>query len=277
METITDKRFKKRRGGGSSNPIVFHDYEGFLAKFKENPKTTDECWTPKDVYEAVLKYVGEIYPLEGKQILRPFYPGGDYEHAEYPSDGVVVDNPPFSMFTKICRFYVERNIPFFLFGPALTILSCCKYGATAVVIGRQIKFTNGANVPCNFASNLFGSLTAITSPRLSELIEASPSQDTKVRLPKYIYPDNLLSVSDLKIMARGNVDFQVERDSCVQIRNLVSMPKGKGLFGEHLLLSSAKAEAKAEAKVEAEHRIPVPLSPAELDIIRKLDSKDIKR
>ena len=64
METITDKRFKKRRGGKSMNPIVFHDYEGFLAKFKENPKTTDECWTPKDVYEAVLKYVGEIYPLE---------------------------------------------------------------------------------------------------------------------------------------------------------------------------------------------------------------------
>ena len=66
------------------NPIVFHDYEGFSAKFKDNPKTTDECWTPKDIYEAVLQYVGEIYPLEGKQILRPFYPGGDYEHAEYP-------------------------------------------------------------------------------------------------------------------------------------------------------------------------------------------------
>lgn len=273
METITDKCFKKRRGGESMNPIVFHDYEGFLAKFTENPKTTDECWTPKDVYEAVLEYVGEIYPLEGKQILRPFYPGGDYEHAEYPSDGVVVDNPPFSMFTKICRFYMERNIPFFLFGPALTIFSCCKYGATAVVIGRQIKFTNGANVPCNFASNLFGNLTATASLRLSELIEACPSQDTKVNLPKYIYPDNLLSVSDLQIMARGGVEFCVDSEHCVVVRNLVAMPKGKSLFGGHLLLSSAKASAKASA----ENRIPIPLSPAELDIISKLDSKDIKR
>lgn len=255
------------------NPIVFHDYEDFLAKFTENPKTTDECWTPKDVYEAVLKYVGEIYPLEGKQILRPFYPGGDYEHAEYPSDGVVVDNPPFSCFTKICRFYTERNIPFFLFGPALTIFSCCKHGATAVVIGRHIKFTNGANVPCNFASNLFGNLMATTSPRLSELIEACPSQDTKVNLPKYIYPDNLLSVSDLQIMARGGVEFCVESELCVVVRNLAAMPKGKSLFGEHLLLSLAKASAKASA----ENRIPIPLSPAELDIISKLDSKDIKR
>lgn len=77
MVEVADKHLKRRRGG-SMNPIVFHDYEGFLAKFKDNPKTTDECWTPKDVYEAVLKFVGEIYPLEGKQILRPFYPGGDY-------------------------------------------------------------------------------------------------------------------------------------------------------------------------------------------------------
>lgn len=273
METITDKRLKKRRGEKSMNPIVFHDYEGFLAKFKENPKTTDECWTPKDVYEAVLKYVGEIYPLEGKQILRPFYPGGDYEHAEYPSDGVVVDNPPFSMFIKICRFYMEHNIPFFIFGPALTISSCCKHGATAVVIGRHIKFTNGADVPCNFASNLFGNILAATAPRLDKLIEACPSQDVKVGLPKYIYPDNLLSVSDLQIITRGDVTFQVERDSCVLIRRLAYMPKGKPLFGDHFLLSSAKAKAKAKA----ENRIPVPLSPAELDIISKLNSKDIKR
>lgn len=277
METITDKRLKKRRGGESANPIVFHDYEGFLAKFKENPKTTDECWTPKDVYEAVLKYVGEIYPLEGRQILRPFYPGGDYERAEYPADGVVVDNPPFSIFTKICRFYTERNIPFFLFGPALTIFSCCRHGATAVVIARSIEFSNGAKVPCNFASNLFGDILATTAPRLDELIAACPSQDTKVNLPKYSYPDNLLSVSDLQVIARGGVEFGVERDYCTRVRNLEAMPKGKGLFGDHYLLSSAKARAKAKARARAENRIPVPLSPAELDIIRKLDSKDIKR
>lgn len=255
------------------NPIVFHDYESFLAKFKENPKTTDECWTPKDVYEAVLKYVGEIYSLEGKQILRPFYPGGDYERAEYPADGVVVDNPPFSIFTKICRFYTERNIPFFLFGPALTIFSCCRHGATAVVIARSIEFSNGAKVPCNFASNLFGDILATTAPRLDELIAACPSQDTKVNLPKYSYPDNLLSVSDLQVIARGGVEFGVEREYCTRVRNLEAMPKGKGLFGDHYLLSSAKAKAKAKARAKAENRIPVPLSPAELDIISKLDSK----
>ena len=74
--------------GGSNNPIVFRDYESYIAKFqsKDHEKTTDDTYTPQDVYEAVLKYVDSIYPLEGKQILRPFYPGGDYEKAEYPSN-----------------------------------------------------------------------------------------------------------------------------------------------------------------------------------------------
>lgn len=77
----------KRRRGGSSNPIVFHDYESYVAKFQGKEKTTDDTFTPPDVFEAVVKYVGEVYDLSGKEILRPFYPGGDYENAEYPSGG----------------------------------------------------------------------------------------------------------------------------------------------------------------------------------------------
>lgn len=95
-----DQRPKVRRPKcGSQNPIVFHDYESFIAKFTDRPKTTEECYTPRDVYEAVVKYVGTVVDLSDKEILRPFYPGGDYENAEYPEDGIVIDNPPFSMYT----------------------------------------------------------------------------------------------------------------------------------------------------------------------------------
>ena len=85
----------KRPQGGSQNPIVFTDYDSFVAKFADSPKTTDDCFTPQDVYEAVVKYVGTVVDITGKVILRPFYPGGDYENAEYPENGVVIDNPPF--------------------------------------------------------------------------------------------------------------------------------------------------------------------------------------
>ena len=56
--------------GGSGNPIVFHDYDSFVAKFADNPKTTDDCFTPKDVYEAVVQYVGTICDLTGKESVK---------------------------------------------------------------------------------------------------------------------------------------------------------------------------------------------------------------
>ena len=78
---------KKRRNGGSQNPIVFRDYESFIAKFSDHPRTTDECWTPQDVYEAVVDYVGTLVDMTDRLVLRPFYPGGDYINAEYPMGG----------------------------------------------------------------------------------------------------------------------------------------------------------------------------------------------
>lgn len=268
METTKKQRLK----GGSQNPIVFHDYESFVAKFQNKEKTTDDTYTPPDVYDAVLAYVRSIYPMEGKEILRPFYPGGDYEHAEYPEDGVVIDNPPFSMFTKICKFYSERRIPFFLFGPGLTIFSCLKY-CSAVVVASQIRFHNGAVVKCNFATNLLGDVLVTISPELSEAIAACPSQNQKVNLPKYRYPEELLSVSDLQTMAKGNLPFSVNRNEALIVRNLDNHPKPKkGLFGDHLLISEAAAvkaaAVKAAAvKAAAANVIPILLSEREQTIV----------
>lgn len=266
----------KMRSGRSMNPIVFHDYESFIKKFTDNPKTTDECWTPKDVYEAVVRYVDEeLCPLEGREVLRPFYPGGDYEHADYPEDGVVIDNPPFSIFSKICGFYVARKIPFFLFGPGLTIMSACKHGATAVFVPNQLTFTNGAVVRCNFATNMAGDLLAMTAPRLGKLLRACPSQNVKVKLPKYAYPANLLSSSDMQIIAKRNEPFAVPRTEAEIVRRLDMMPKGKSLFGDHYLLgdglAAAKEAANEAANEAAERAIHVELSQRERAVVDRLN------
>nr|DAO70391.1 MAG TPA: adenine-specific methyltransferase [Bacteriophage sp.] len=275
MEIIRRQRLK----GGSRNPIVFHDYESYIAKFQNKEKTTDDTYTPQDIYEAVSDYVRSIYPMEGKEILRPFYPGGDYEHAEYPEDGVVIDNPPFSMFSKICKFYSERRIPFFLFGPGLTIFSCLKY-CSAVVIAPQIEFSNGAKVKCNFATNLIGDVLVTISHELSEAIAACPSQNQKVNLPKFRYPQELLSVSDFQTMAKGNLPFSVNRDEAVIVSNLDNHPKKGGLYGSHLLISEAAAvkaaavkaaAVKAAAvKAAAAKAIPITLSDREQAIVDNL-------
>lgn len=264
----------KKLKGGSQNPIVFHDYESYVAKFQNNEKTTDDTYTPIDIYEAVLDYVRSIYPMEGKEILRPFYPGGDYEHAEYPEDGVVIDNPPFSMFTKICKFYSERDIPFFLFGPGLTIFSCLKY-CSVVVVAPQIEFSNGAKVRCNFATNLIGDTLVTISPELSMAIAACPSQTQKASLAKYQYPKELLSVSDLQTMAKGDLPFSIKRNEALLVGNLDNHPKKGGLFGDHLLISESaslkaaavEAAAKAAAATKA---IPIELSERERAIVERL-------
>ena len=271
---------KKRLKGGSQNPIVFHDYESYIAKFQEKEKTTDDTYTPPDIYEAVLNYVRSIYPMEGKEILRPFYPGGDYEHAEYPEDGVVIDNPPFTMLTKICKFYSERRIPFFIFGAGLTIFSCLK-DCSVVDVASQIEFSNGAKVKCNFATNLIGDTLVTISPELSEAIAACPSQTQKVNLPKFRYPQGLLSVSDLQTMAKGNLPFSVNRNEAVIVSNLDNHPKKGGLFGNHLLISKAAAvkaaavkaaAVKAAAvKAAAVKAIPITLSERERAIIDNLN------
>lgn len=255
----------KPRLGGSQNSIVFHDYDSFVAKFADNPKTTDDCFTPQDVYEAVVRYVGTVTDLTDKVILRPFFPGGDYEHAHYPDNGVVIDNPPFSIFTKCCAFYSAHRIPFFLFGPGLTITSCCKY-CTAVIVADQITFENGAKVKCNFASNLYGDTIITTAPLLNQYIIACKSQDTKVNLPKYEYPDEILSVSDMQTICRGGVDFAVLRSESAVVRDIDRHPKGSGLFGDHLMLSAAKAAALAAAQ----NVIKIELSPREQRLVEQL-------
>ena len=215
----------------------------------------------------MVKYVGEITDLTDKVILRPFYPGGDYINAEYPENGVVIDNPPFSMFTSICAFYAQSGIPFFLFGPGLTITSCCRY-CTAVIVSSQIKFTNGAIVKCNFATNLMGNAIMTTSIRLEELIRCCPSQTAKVNLPKYGYPDEVLSVSDFQTMAKGFEDFSVLRNEAYIIRDLDRFPKKGGLFGDHLLVTKAAA-----VKAAAVNIIPVELSEREQKIIERMEQR----
>lgn len=105
------------------NVKKFNNYEEFVDKFKPK-KTTDDCYTPPKVYQAVLDYVMETYQIpEDTQVIRPFFPGGDYENAEYPEGCIVVDNPPFSIFAKIVDFYLQNGIKFFLFAPSLTALA----------------------------------------------------------------------------------------------------------------------------------------------------------
>ena len=146
-------------------------YEEFVEKFKPK-KTTDDCYTPSEIYEVIKDWVCKRYNIDPENVIRPFWPGGDYEKDEYPPGCVVVDNPPFSILKNICEFYLERGIPFFLFAPSLTALS----GKTTwdrmnhIVCDCSIVYENGATVRTSFITSFEPETVAETSPELTKLV-----------------------------------------------------------------------------------------------------------
>lgn len=221
---------------------VYDSYEEWIAHFNFNPKTTDECWTPPDVYDVVLTYVRSLPGMDGRPVIRPFFPGGDYRNTEYPDGCIVVDNPPFSMFKQITSFYLDGGILFFLFGPALTMGNA---NCPLVITGADITYENGAKVPTEFASNIPGLPVLSTAPALADAIASCPSQMPKTKsLPSFDWPEESISISDLRTIASGGVSFSIDR--AVQIWEFDM--QGKRLFGGKWLISQAKAKAKAKAK-----------------------------
>ncbi len=203
------------------------DYAAFVEKFK--PKlTTDDCYTPPAVYDTVLAWVRRNCDIEGCNILRPFYPGGDFEAEEYGPQDVVVDNPPFSIITRIVRWYTARGIRFFLFAPYLTNFYTGRFG-TSIITETNIIYDNGAVVKTSFVSNLFGDIAVMSAPDLWEDIKAV-QKTAAPSLPKYQYPLNVIRATDIGRLSRYGIRIAIPRSECRFVSRLDSQ-KNKSIFG----------------------------------------------
>ena len=216
-------------------------YEEFVEKFKPK-KTTDDCYTPSEIYEVIKDWVCKRYNIDPENVIRPFWPGGDYEKDEYPPGCVVVDNPPFSILKNICEFYLERGIPFFLFAPSLTALS----GKTTwdrmnhIVCDCTIEYENGATVKTSF-----------------------------------------VTAAMMQKMARYGVHFRVRREECQHVRSLdAQRAMKKTIYGAGLLLSDQAAARKQNAEKQAaekaaEDTICYELSERERELVEELNKSTL--
>jgi hypothetical protein len=237
------------------------NYEDFVEKFK--PKmTTDDCYTPQNVYDSIAEWVAAEYDLDSSTFVRPFYPGGDYEKFDY-TNKIVVDNPPFSILSKILKFYDENNIKAFLFAPSLTIISSAaiKHKYTCIITDSNITYANGANVKTGFITNLDKPEIVIRSaPSLYRAIKAADDinrNKIKIHTPKYEYPDYVLTSARMNKFSRLGVNVEIKRNETAFIRQLDDQrPHKKQLFGSGLLLSENNKnllkKAEDEAKINAE-------------------------
>ena len=229
------------------------EYQAFVDKFKE-AKTTDDCYTPPEIYEEIASWVEEEYGYPREKFLRPFKPGGNYQAEEYPEGCAVVDNPPFSILASIVDWYIARNIPFFLFGPTLTIIGilrkpsrldrCC-----VVLIGNQITYENGATVQTSYITNMDREHVCRIEGGLRERMEEVNNRlkrAGKVQLPKYTYPMNVITGKDYRLAKYGQT-FRLRRGDCVVVPELDAQRKlGKQIFGSGFLISDRAAAERAE-------------------------------
>ena len=258
---------------GGDESLKGETYEEFVEKFKPN-RTTDDCYTPPEIYETVKAWACKEYGIDPDKIVRPFWPGGDYESFDYKPDSVVLDNPPFSILSKICEFYLDRGIPFFLFVPTLTCFASNKtcMRMNHIITGTKITYENGAVVNTSFVTSFGGDVVAKSCPELRYLLEKTSMKLRKRKkrgIHKYSYPDHVLNAAMLERFSKNGVHFEVRRSDCVRVSKLdYQKEHGKGIFGSGLLMSDGKAAEKAAAEKAANYVWE--LSEREKEIVRSL-------
>ena len=240
-------------------------YGKFTDKFKTK-LTTDDCYTPAPVYEAIKGWVVSHFGLAGRRIVRPFYPGGDFEKFEYLPGDVVIDNPPFSIFGKILEFFEAKGIDIFLFGPQLTLFK--QFDFCYVPSDCTITYENGAKVNTGFVTSLEKEYRVRNWPELCETIK---NADKGARPPKtrkrLAYPDCVVSSALLGKLS--GTDYGFTKEGCAFTRTVC----GERVYGYVFLLSSRneaerrEAERREAERREAERR---ELSEKDLELLRGL-------
>ena len=245
------------------------EYQAFVDKFKPK-KTTDDCYTPDNIYKVVLDWVVKEYGIDPDKVVRPFWPGGDYMSEDYPEGCTVVDNPPFSICTKITRDYNAAGIKFFLFCPYLTCFqaSARENDVTFIITSESITYENGADVGTAFVTNLDNEYRARAVPDLARAIKEANKinlRKSKKEIPKYKLPDEICTAAMLGYMASHDTALNIRKEDAYFYKVLDAMraQKKSGIFGGAFLLSE-KAAAEKAAAVEWQ------LSRAEKEIVRSL-------
>lgn len=264
----TDNWYETRERWDNSRQEGNEEYNEFLDKF-ENPKTTDDCYTPDNIYDVVAEYAERLSGIKREKFVRPFYPNGDYQNEKYPEGCVVVDNPPFSILAEIVNFYAERKQPFFLFAPGLSALGYTnKEGVAAICTYAPVTYENKAKAPTSFVTNLEPEdVVAIADPDLYAEIERVNEENEAAMhnsLPKYEYPLNVATAAKLGYLSKYGQELIIKRKDAAFIRALdAQKEQDKGIFGSALLLSEKAAAEKAAAT-------RWPLSERELEIVKSL-------
>lgn len=244
------------------------EYNDFVEKFA--PKlTTDDCYTPPAVYDVVLEWAKKKYNIsEHTTIVRPFFPGGDFEHYDYPKDCVVIDNPPFSIMAKIMDWYQEHGIRFVLFCDQRTGASSAvrREGITFICAHADVTYENGASVLTAFVTNMSPDIMLHTEPDLKYKIEHIEKEKKEQRLINH-HPNSVVTA---RMMAVSTVPFEIKRTDIVPFTECSKTMKN--IFGAIGVVGDKKAAELEAAELEAAETIE--LEPLDYEHIAQLNERE---
>ena len=256
------------------------EYQEFLEKFKL-AKTTDDCYTPELVYDAMADWVAKEYGVRRADFVRPFYPGGDYKREKYKKNDIVVDNPPFSILSQILKFYNERGVRFFLFAPTLTLFSSSSSSSssTAIPCGVAVTYANGANVNTSFLTNMESRAVRLRSaPTLYKVVKAANDRNLRMMkkvLPKYSYDRHIITAPWVAALSRLGIDFSVPVAESEPISRLdMQVESKKGIYGNGYIVSDRVYSEREKAEREKAERWE--LSDRERAIVERLNKAGSK-
>lgn len=129
-----------------------------------------------------------------------------------------------------------------------------------IFCGSSITYENGAKVMTSFVTNLGDSETVLrTAPSLHESLNRAVKEYESLivkkivkKVPKYEYPNHVISSALACNLSKWGVDFDLKRSECVHISALDSQKQcGKTIYGGGLLLSDDASRRLSLAKSEA--------------------------
>jgi hypothetical protein len=140
----------------------------------------------------------------------------------------------------------------------LTQFSIAATGGTNFITAHcSITYANGANVRTSFNTNM-GEYLLETAPDLHEIIDKIDKENLRANtkeLPRYEFPDCVITSSRCGWMSVHGQDFKVRRADACFIRKLDAMSQsGSGIFGGGFLLTEKAAAERAQAEREAAER-----------------------
>lgn len=186
----------------------------------------------------------------------------------------MIDNPPFSIISKIVNFYEENNIDYFLFAPHLTLLGI-KNATSHICVGVTLTYENGARVSTSFVCSKGARIKS--DPKLYELLnEVNKTLNSGKAKAKYEYPLNVITSTKLSLFSKYGVEY--EENNCCFVKVLDEQKQvKKTIFGGGFIVPTKNITKKLKElrklkELEKSEKLIWKLSEREMNIVRELDS-----